>query len=538
MMVVKITPEKALLAIKQVSPLVLRIVVPTVVLPLTLSTAFAADEQAPAQPALLIQEAIFTQTAVPRQATTVELLTDSSEVNFAQSAVPTARPTLEETEDALQRQRQQKLARSYDLPTLKSDAVLFSKYLNQALATGDMATVKQLLPDYKALANNDPTLIQYAEALIYRSEGDNKAAIAIYRKMLATDPNFHPVRLNLATALYVDKQYVAAKSQYLRLRAEPLPEPILASIERSLQQLKRVDEWRFNTSISYISDDNVNDVPGDYSVAPIKANGLQATIGAKKRINLPKNYYATVGGNAFIKGYWDESDYNDYLFTVSTGAGYADAKNDISLSPYMSKRYYNEADYSLSKGISVRASRWVKPKLKLTLSSRYSNEKFEQKKDKNRETDGKFIGASGLYTKNATEYYYGGVDHYRNEVPKSSIISYERNGVNVGWGKEWSRGISTLTTVGYAIKDYDNPSETYRPGSGGYIGYYNSFGGEYGSNRKDKTTSLGLQVWKRDFTLYGLTPRLVMNYAKTSSNFRYYDNRDEKSATVLLTKSF
>ncbi|MFZ2843570.1 MAG: surface lipoprotein assembly modifier [Psychrobacter sp.] len=66
----------------------------------------------------------------------------------------------------------------------------------------------------------------------------------------------------------------------------------------------------------------------------------------------------------------------------------------------------------------------------------------------------------------------------------------------------------------------------------------NAVGGEPGSTREDKTTSLGLQVWKRDFTLLGLTPRLVFDYETTSSNFAYYDDRDEKSATILLTKTF
>ncbi|OXL13791.1 surface lipoprotein assembly modifier, partial [Psychrobacter sp. DAB_AL32B] len=67
---------------------------------------------------------------------------------------------------------------------------------------------------------------------------------------------------------------------------------------------------------------------------------------------------------------------------------------------------------------------------------------------------------------------------------------------------------------------------------------YVSVGGEPGSTREDKTASLGLQVWKRDFTLLGLTPRLVFDYETTSSNFAYYDDRDEKAATILLTKTF
>ena len=123
-------------------------------------------------------------------------------------------------------------------------------------------------------------------------------------------------------------------------------------------------------------------------------------------------------------------------------------------------------------------------------------------------------------------------------MPESSIISYDRNSINGGWGREWKRGISTLASVGYGIKKYGDPADAYPAGSGAWKGYYNAVGGEPGSRRKDKTTSLGLQVWKRDFTVLGLTPRLVFDYETTSSNFAYYDDRDEKSATVLLTKTF
>ena len=108
--------------------------------------------------------------------------------------------------------------------------------------------------------------------------------------------------------------------------------------------------------------------------------------------------------------------------------------------------------------------------------------------------------------------------------------------MNAGWGREWKRGLSTLATVGYGIKKYDDPADSLSPEI--LKGYYEVNGGELGSTREDKTTSLGLQVWKRDFTLLGLTPRLVFDYETTSSNFAYYDDRDEKSATVLLTKTF
>lgn len=271
-------------------------------------------------------------------------------------------------------------------------------------------------------------------------------------------------------------------------------------------------------------------------VTSTTANGIQVSGSVNKRFNLPRNFYATVGGNASLKGYWDETDYNDYLLTASAGVGYDDAKNDVSLTPFVTKRYYDEEPYSLRKGVTVSGSRWVKPKLKLSATTIFSNETFEDDSNANRETDGRFLGLNAFYIKDAKEYFYGGLGNYRNDVPKSSIISYDRNSVNAGWGREWKRGISTLTTLGYGIKKYDDPADALA--NGALQGYYNAVGGEPGSTREDKTTSLGLQVWKRDFTLLGLTPRLVFDYETTSSNFAYYDDRDEKSATILLTKTF
>lgn len=474
-----------------------------------------------------------------------ELLKRENQTAVSDLTAPSTAVSDTEAQRAIRSRQQLAAATAYNLEALKANPAAFSKYLNDALAAQDMVTVKELLPHYKALETNDPMLIKFADALIYRSEAKNKQAIAIYRDMLAADPDFHPVRLNMAIAMQADKQYAAAKDQFLKLQSVDLPAPVMARVQNALSQINSSEKWQFNASASYVRDDNINDAPSKTiqsqlgnSVEQKSANGIQVSASANKRFNLPENFYATVGGNASLKGYWDETDYNDYLFTASAGVGYDDAKNDVSLTPFVTKRYYDEEAYSLRKGITVNGSRWVKPKLKLSATGILSKETFEDDDDKNRETDGQFLGLNAFYIKDAKEYFYGGLGNYQNDVPKSSIISYDRNSVNVGWGREWKKGISTLATAGYAIKEYDDPSDSYPAGSGALNGYYNAVGGKVGSTREDKTTSLGLQVWKRDLTFYGLTPRLVFDYDQTSSNFDYYDDRDEKSATILLTKTF
>ena len=474
-----------------------------------------------------------------------ELLKRENQTAVADPTAPSTTVTDTEAQRAIRSRQQLAAATAYNLAALKANPAAFSKFLNDALAAQDMVTVKQILPHYKALETNDPMLIKFADALIYRSDAKNKQAIEIYRGMLAADPDFHPVRLNMAIAMQADKQYAAAKEQFLKLQSVDLPAPVMARVQNSLAQINSSEKWQFNASASYVRDNNINDAPSKSiqsdlgrSIEQKSANGIQVSGSANKRFNLPDNFYATVGGNASLKGYWDETDYNDYLFTASAGVGYDDAKNDLSLTPFVTKRYYDEEAYSLRKGVTVSGSRWVKPKLKLTATGILSNETFEDDDNQNRETDGQFLGLNAFYIKDAKEYFYGGLGNYQNDVPKSSIISYDRNSINGGWGREWKRGISTLASVGYGIKKYEDPADAYPAGSGAWKGYYNAVGGEPGSRREDKTTSLGLQVWKRDFTILGLTPRLVFDYETTSSNFAYYDDRDEKSATVLLTKTF
>lgn len=505
--------------------------------PITLSVAIAmlglSFPALAAEPDINIVEPEIDQAA--------ELIRRENQTALSNPTAPSTVVSSEEAQKAIRSRQQLAAAASYNLEALKADPLMFSKFLNTALAAQDMATVKQLLPHYKALETNDPMLINFADALIYRSEAKNKQAIAIYREMLAADPDFHPVRLNMAIALLADKQYASAKEQLTKLQAVDLPAPVMSTVRSSLSRIDNLEQWQFNASASYVRDDNINDAPTNNiqtqfgnSVKPVTANGIQVSGSANKRFNLPENFYATVGGNASIKGFWDESEYNDYLLTASAGVGYDDAKNDISVTPFVTKRFYSEEPYSWRKGVTVSGSRWVKPKLKLSLSTMFSNETIDDDIDNKREVDGRFVGLNAFYIKDAKEYFYGGLGNYRNDAPKSNILSYDRNSVNVGWGREWKRGISTLATAGYAVKEYDDLTGDYAPDSF----YYTAVGGKYGVDREDKTTSLGLQVWKRDFTLLGLTPRLVFDYDKTSSNYAYYDDRDEKSATVLLTKTF
>lgn len=476
-----------------------------------------------------------------------ELLEREGQSVLLEETVPSAIVSKKEVNETVKKRQQSPSPLQVidkDLESLVSDPILLTKSLKKAVATHDIATINQLLPYYKALSGHDPGLTELANAERYRSEGHYKQAIAIYRKKLADNPNDYSMRLLLANTLKADKQYLPAEEQLNLLQAEEVPTSIKAKAKKAGARIERTEDWRFSTSASYIKDGNINNAPPKAiqeqfgkDIEQQSANGLQLSARATKRFNLPKNYYATLKGNVSLKGYWDASDYNDYLFTVTMGAGYDDAKNDISVTPFITRRIYNEEPRSIRQGVTLRASRWMTPKLKLTATGLLSNETYDNDNDNRRKQEGQFAGLNVFYKQNPSTYYYGGLGQFGNDV-QSVTSRYNRDTLNVGWGQKWPHKLSTRATASYSIKEYGDPTEKYTDNESALQRYYDSVGGEMGANRTDKTTSLGLQVWKRDFTLLSMMPRLVVNYDKTLSNFAYYDDRNETSATVLLSKNF
>lgn len=113
-----------------------------------------------------------------------ELIKRENQTLLLGNTVPSAKVTDAEAQEAIRSRQQAGEGLAYDLAALKADPILFTKFLNGALAAQDMVTVKQLLPHYKALEVNDPMLINFADALVYRSEAKNKQAIAKCQRLI------------------------------------------------------------------------------------------------------------------------------------------------------------------------------------------------------------------------------------------------------------------------------------------------------------------------------------------------------------------
>lgn len=443
------------------------------------------------------------------------------------------------------------LTTKYDIEKLQKNPVLFDKTLNQAISAKDWQSVIQMLPYYRALASSDPTLIRFAEASIDQSQNKFKPIIMLYQDQLLEKPDNYQVRLNLALALQADKQFTEAKSQLLLLQAAEIPKAIRIKAERALASIHKSEAWRFNIGTNLVIDPNINDAPPKYIqdrygkvIEQEAGSDVSLSASANKRFNLPKHYYATVGSNVFLDGFWQDDDKSNYLLTGSAGIGYNDPKNDWTLTPSITKRIYDDTSYSQRQALNLRGSRWLGKKVRVNATATWSTETFDRDLSDKRKTDSRYIGLTGLYVLDAKGSLVATIGHQQTDRPNSASSNSEYNTLSVGWNKQWGNNLSTAVTASYTVKDYANPALRYGESAltaaqeAALARYYNSVGGEFGELRQDHISALNFQIWKRDFTWHGVTPRLSLKYSQTASNFDYYDDRDEQSATIILSKSF
>lgn len=184
--------------------------------------------------------------------------------------------------------------------------------INRAIVAKDWQSLDELLHTYQSSAEYDPILYQYALGAWHRSQFNHHQAIAVYRQMLADNPDFHYVRFDLALMLFEDKRYDEAKSELMAVKPL-LNADMQALTERYLDQIDKRNKANTSFNVNYEKTDNVNNASPATQVRwqgktwkktaeslPQKATGVRYGFDIAKDKQLRANHYLTA--NAGIDG--------------------------------------------------------------------------------------------------------------------------------------------------------------------------------------------------------------------------------------------
>lgn len=413
---------------------------------------------------------------------------------------------------------------------------LTEQLLNAAINQNHAPAIEKFLKIYRTFAHADPILVKFAEAQLTKQSRQYDRAIRLYRDILATQPELTPVRIQLATSLYQDQQDNAAKDQFERALADPaLPKDIAGLVNLYRQALDERDDWQLSFGLRYLHEKNITNV-SDASgfqwrgipftkgegMKPQSAHGVGYWLAIERDFNLAGAHYLHFDNLLYGKNYWDNHSYDDITNRTTLGYTHKRADTRWSILPFYERQWYGNVRYKWAQGVRLEWSHWLNPNWQLSAAMEYSRDRYHRETLLNGHD--KLGSLTLLWRRTPQQFFYVGGD-VTAERTQERRYSYDLLGIRAGWGQEWHWGISSRLALLMAKREYKanfalNQTMTYDKA------------------RKDHIYQANLTLWKRDWHLWGITPKLQFNWKRQSSNFADIYSYTDKSANMLIEKTF
>ncbi|WP_315359012.1 porin family protein [Neisseria bacilliformis] len=225
---------------------------------------------------------------------------------------------------------------------------LLQNALDTAVARQQVENIRFLLPLYRRLdeERRDAVLEAYAESFLLREDGQYARAEEKLRGILAQNPGYAPVRLQLALTLSQSGQTREAAAEVAKVKeTSELPPDAAAFLNSFSDYLKRDRAWQFDANAYYLADRNVGRAPKEREYGPWRfpepraAHGLGYDASAVKTLPVKKHWVARVQASVYGKFYWDAHDYDDLNARIEAGPVYRSGSGENARDPAEAYRH-------------------------------------------------------------------------------------------------------------------------------------------------------------------------------------------------------
>ena len=404
---------------------------------------------------------------------------------------------------------------------------LLHRALSSSVIAANTAAIKLLLPVYRRLPEGqDPVLLETAEGMAAQSDGRYREAVRHLQNAHRRMPDAFLVRLRLAQALKDDHRNVSAQAHYTALLATPDLDPqARAALQSQLDEIRSRSRWTPRLSAHYTRDNNVNNATkertlrygsGEWTLpAPEKARGLSYSAGLARDFNLADNLLLRSETDLYGKFYWDNHRYDDLTVRTALGAAYQSGRSETALLPYYERRWYGTEPYSRETGLRAEWQHSLSTRHRLSAAAESGYQHYDTRKFL--EGRNSSLSATWIFQQSPRQYFTLGADFSRKRA-HTADDAYHRRGLRASAVRVWGKGFGTALSAGYGRRRYD-AADFFR------------------IRRDDKEYSASLSLWHNRLSLWGVTPRLVTVWQKTTSNHPLYGYR-KANAYLQIGKSF
>jgi outer membrane protein len=397
------------------------------------------------------------------------------------------------------------------LPTLKPQPLDVVKIL---IERGEYDQAQKVLDAIFRIASNNPEAL-FLQAQLYDAQKDYKDAIAIYRRMLADDPNLPRVRLELGRALYLDHQYTEAIYQFRLTQAGDLPDQVVRNTNIFINNAQRERAWTATVGVSMVFSTNINQAP---STGTVNLLGLPFNLSAQARsqpgigiapfaageydFTLTDNIKWRNTASAYTVQYGGR-DFNTSLFSAAVGPQIFFGQNlDASLLMTGFKELYSNDPFEYTYGPRFETNWTISPLWRIENEMEYSWRLWHAP----------YQYLNGwTYDDTATTYYALSATSFVKAITGVGVEkSYDNEWsdwfyhVGFGYHREVPLGITLELLPEFYRYSYANPQVLF------------------GYRRVDDIARVTLTVTKRDWRVEGFTPTISYIYTQDWSNVPIY----------------
>ena len=405
--------------------------------------------------------------------------------------------------------------------------------INRAVVARDWDTLQMLLSSYRALPDFNPVLHDYALGGLRRSQLRHDEAVALYRGILAQQPDLAYPRFDLGVMMFENKQYHEAKAELKRAKPDLQP-PMQQLADRYLASIESTQNWQPDISLQYEQTDNVNNASSERVIEwngrrwnktadslPQKAHGIRYGAGISREIN--------VGGHHFVYGslsgdgvhYWDNQDFNEQSLRLAAGYKNRSAVQSFGVVPFAEQNWLGGKRYNRETGIHTDFSRRLNEKWRLSLNAGYIKKYYRNSGSAARyNSHMPLAGATLAYSAPKNWLLYGGAD-WSHDMTKEAEQASVRKGIRFGAAKAFENGFGIRTNLRYARRTFDAPGSLV-----------------YRLTRKDHEYQANASIWHNKISWKGLVPHLNFRYLKIDSNMSGFYSRKSMQTFVSVEKQF
>lgn len=395
----------------------------------------------------------------------------------------------------------------------------------QLMTGGRLEEAAAVIDARLAAAPND-IQAQFLKAMMAVARGNHRRAIAIFRSILIDHPDATRVRLELARAFFLAKDYGNALRQFqFALAGNPPPE-VVANIDKYMAAIRDAKSLSYNFGLAIAPDSNLNTgssarevtlfgLPFDLSEEARHRSGVGIAIEAgaewAPRIGTGTRLRLGVSGQ---RREYSGSNFDDMTGAVYAGPRLVSGKWDLSLLGTAYRRWYGAHPYNQAMGSRLEATYYFTPRLGISGALAAQWVRYRRA----RERDGRLISLNAAafhaLTSSSAVTVKGGLSRQEARTPAYANWS---GFAAAGYFRDLPKGFSVYVEPSFSLARYDEALLAF------------------GRKRSDNSQSVLVTLLNRHLVLTRFTPRISYTFTRQSSSIPLYAFKRSRVEIGLTT---